>query len=88
LSKELEKAKSFFQEDVNRFNCEEEDLKLKVKTEVEKNTKLSEAFKNPRDTCFGFITRCSSRLGDIFNFVGAVLEEAKQSPDNIPKTLE
>jgi hypothetical protein len=88
LSRELEKANSTFQDNVNSFNCEAENLKLKVKTEAEKNSKLSEALKNLRDTGFGFVTRCSSWLWDIFNSIGAALEEAKHSPNNIPKALE
>jgi chromosome segregation ATPase len=88
LSKEFERAKSTFQDDMNRLNHEAEDLKMKVKVEAEKNTKLSEVLKNLWDTCFGFVTRCFSRLWEIFNSVGAALEEAKLSPDDIPKALE
>jgi hypothetical protein len=88
LSRELEKAKSSFQDNVNRFNREAEDLKLEVKTEAEKNSKLFEASKNLRDTFFGFVTRCSSRLQGIFNSVGIASEEAKHYPDNIPNTHE
>jgi hypothetical protein len=62
LSKEFEKAKSTFRDGMNRLNCEAEDLKMEVKTEAEKNTKLSKALKYLRDTCFGFVTRCWSRL--------------------------
>jgi hypothetical protein len=46
LSKEFERAKSTFQDDMNRLNHEAEDLKMKVKVEAEKNTKLSEVLKN------------------------------------------
>lgn len=56
LSREIEKAKSTFQDNVNCFNQEAKDLKLKVETEAEKNTKLSEALKNLGDTCFSFLT--------------------------------
>lgn len=61
---------------------------MKVKTEAEKNSRLSEDLKNLQDTCFGFATRCSSWLQNIFNSVGATSEEAKHSADNIPKALE
>jgi hypothetical protein len=88
LSRELEKTKSTFQDNVNRFNSKTEDLRLKVKTKAEKNSKLSEALKNLRDTCFNFVTRCSSWLRDILNFVGAASKETKHSPNNIPKVLE
>ncbi|KAL5681237.1 hypothetical protein ACJX0J_007622, partial [Zea mays] len=52
------------------------------------NFKLSEALKTLWDTCFGFATRCSSRLREIFNSVGAVSEDANYSTNNIPKALE
>lgn len=88
MSRELEKAKSTFQDNVNRFNREAKDLKLEVKTEAEKNSKLFEALKNLRDTFSSFVTRCSSRLRGIFNSVGAASKEAKHYPDNIPNALE
>lgn len=88
LSIGLEKTKSSLQDNLNRFNREVKDLKLKVKTEAEKNSRLSEDLKNLQDTCFGFATRCSSWLQNIFNSIGATSEEAKHSTDNIPKALE
>jgi hypothetical protein len=72
---------------MNCVNHEDECLKMKVKTKAE-NTKLSEALKNLRDSCFGFATRCSSRLWENFNSVRAASEEAKHSPKNIPNALE
>jgi hypothetical protein len=60
----------------------------KVKAKAEKSFKLSEALKTLWDTCFGFATRCSSRLREIFNSVGAVSEDANYSTNNIPKALE
>jgi hypothetical protein len=41
-----------------------------------------------RDTCSGFSTRCSLRLREIFNSVGAMSGEANYSTDDIPKALE
>ena len=75
-------------DNANHFNSEIENLKLKVKIEAEKNSKLSEALKYLRDTCFGFASRCSSRLQNIFNSVGATSEEANHFADNILKALE
>jgi hypothetical protein len=49
---------------------------------------LFEALKTLQDTCFGFATRCSSRLREIFKLVEAVSEDAKHSVDSIPKALE
>jgi chromosome segregation ATPase len=62
LSNEFEKAKSTFRDDINHLDHEAKDLKMKVKTEAAKNTRLSEALKNLHDTCFDFVTQCSSRL--------------------------
>jgi prophage DNA circulation protein len=88
LSKELEKVKLTFKDTISCYEVEAEELKQKVEAEVEKSSKLSEAFRMLRDTCFGFATRCSSRLREIFNSVGAVSEDANHSTDNILKVLE
>jgi hypothetical protein len=88
LSKDLEKVGLTFKDIVSRYDHEAEELKQKVKVEVEKSSKLSKAFRVLRDTCFGFVTRCSSRLREIFNSVGTVLEDVNHSTDNIQKVLE
>jgi acetyl-CoA carboxylase alpha subunit len=88
LSKELDQVRSTFKEIVIRFEHEAKELKQKIKAEAEKSSKLSEALRVLRDTCFEFATRCSSRLREIFNSVGAVSEDAYHSANNIPKTLE
>jgi hypothetical protein len=44
---------------------------------------LSEAIKNLRDTCFGFVGRCSTRLCEIFHSVRAALGELKYGPDDL-----
>jgi hypothetical protein len=62
LSKELDQVKSSFEDTVTHFKREAEKLNQMVKAEAEKSFKLSEALKTLRDTCFGFATRCSSRL--------------------------
>jgi predicted nuclease with TOPRIM domain len=56
LNKEFEKTKSALQDSTSRFNREAEVLNLKVKTEAEKNFKLSETLKRLRDKCFDFAT--------------------------------
>lgn len=62
LGNEFEKSKSTLRDDLNWLGREAEDLKVKVKVKAEKNMKLSEALRSLRDTCFSFVTRCSSRL--------------------------
>jgi ABC-type transporter Mla subunit MlaD len=88
LSKELDQVKSTFEDTVTRFKPEAKELNQKVEAEAEKSSKLSEALKTLQETYFGFATRCSWRLREIFNSVGAVSENAKNSTDNIPKALE
>jgi hypothetical protein len=88
LNKELGKVRLTFKDTVSRYEHEAEKLKQKVEAEVEKSSNFSEAFRVLRDTCFGIATRCSSRLWEIFNLVGAVSEDANHSIDNISKALE
>jgi hypothetical protein len=45
LSKELKKLNLTFKDIVSRYEHEAKELKQKVKAEVEKSSKLSEAFK-------------------------------------------
>jgi hypothetical protein len=88
LSKELEKVKLTFKDTVSRYEHEDKELKQKVEAKVETSSKLSEAFRVLRDTCFGFATQCSSRMQEIFNSVGVVSKDANHSADNIMKALE
>jgi chromosome segregation ATPase len=88
LSKELEKVNLTFKDTVSCYEHEGEELKQKVKAEVEKSSKLSEAFRMLQDSCLGFVTRYSSCLREIFNSVRAVSEDGNHSVDNIPKALE
>jgi vacuolar-type H+-ATPase subunit I/STV1 len=88
LSTELKKVNSIFKDATDRYEHEIKELKEKVKAKVEKSYKLTEAFRMLRDTCFGFATRCSLRLREIFNLVGVVSGDANYSTDNIPKALE
>jgi hypothetical protein len=81
LSKELKDI-------VSHFEHEAKELKQNVEAKVEKSSKLSEALRMLWDTCFGFATRCSSRLREIFNSVGAVSEDVNHSIDNILKALK
>jgi hypothetical protein len=62
LTKELDQVKSSFEDTVTHFKRKTEELNQKVKVKAEKSSKLSEALKTLRDTCFSFATRCSSRL--------------------------
>jgi hypothetical protein len=88
LSKELEKLKLTFKDTVNRYELEAKGLKQKVEAELEKSSKLSEAFRVLRDTYFSFATRCSLHLQEILNSIGAVSNNANHYADNIPKALE
>jgi chromosome segregation ATPase len=87
-NKQLEKAHSNLKEAGIRYEHEVKGLKDKVKAEVEKSSKLSEALKMLRDTCSGFVARCSLHLREIFSSVGAMSGEEKYSTDDIPKALE
>jgi phage host-nuclease inhibitor protein Gam len=88
LSTKLEKVNSKVKDVADRYEHEIKELKEKVKTEVEKSSKLTEALRMLRDTCFGFATRFSLCSCEIFNSVRAVSGDANCSVHNIPKVLE
>jgi hypothetical protein len=87
-NKQLEEAHSKLKEAGIRYEHEIKGLKDKVKAKAEKSSKLSKALKMLRDTCSGFVARCSLRLREIFSSVGAISEEEKYSADDILKALE
>lgn len=87
LSNEFEMTKSNFKDNLNCLGLEAEDLEVKIKTEGEKNLKLTEAIKSLRNTCFGFVSQCSSRLREIFYSVGAASEEVKYAYHDLPRAL-
>jgi hypothetical protein len=72
---------------ISRLGLEVENLKQKVKAESKKNSRLTEGIKNLRDTCFGFVARCSTRLCEIFHSIGVALGEVKYAPDDLPRAL-
>jgi hypothetical protein len=88
LSKELVDAQILLEETSSRYNRESETLKMSLKVEAEKNTKLSEALRALKERCFNFASQCTTRLKSIFNSVGAASEEANFSAKDIPGTLE
>jgi predicted nuclease with TOPRIM domain len=51
LSKELSEARMTFDESSRRFDQETKDLKIRVKVEAEKNTRLHESIKDLRNKC-------------------------------------
>jgi DNA repair exonuclease SbcCD ATPase subunit len=88
LGKELMDGQTLLEETSGRFNRESEALKMTLKVEAEKNTKLSEAFRALKERCFNFASQCTTRLKSIFNSVGALSEEASFSAEDIPRALE
>jgi DNA repair exonuclease SbcCD ATPase subunit len=88
LGKELADAHMLLEETSSRFNHESEALKMTLKVEAEKNTKLSEALRALKERCFNFASQCTTRLKSIFNSVGAASEEASFSAEDIPGALE
>jgi hypothetical protein len=88
LGKELADAQTLLEESSSRFNRESETLKMTLKVEAEKNTKLSEALRALKERCFSFASQCTARLKSIFNSVAAASEEASFSTEDIPEALE
>jgi hypothetical protein len=60
---------------------------LEVNTKIEENSRLKEALDSLRSTCFGFVARCSSRIHEIFNSVGAAVEEGYYAPNDASRAL-
>lgn len=87
MRSEIEKTKSNYKDNINRLGLEVKDLKHKIKAKSEKNSKLAEALKNLRDSCFGFVPRCSTRLHEIFHPIGVASEEIKYAPEHLPGAL-
>jgi L-fucose isomerase-like protein len=85
---ELEKVNSKLKEAGIHYEHEIKELKDEVKVEAEKSSKLYEALRMLQNTCFNFATRCSLRLREIFNSVGAMSGEANYSADDTPKVLK
>jgi phage-related tail fiber protein len=88
LGKELVDAQTLLEETSSRFNRESKALKMTLKVEAEKNTKLSEALRALKERCFNFASQRTTRLKSIFNSVGAASEEASFSVEDIPGALE
>jgi hypothetical protein len=88
LGKELVDAQTLLEETSGRFNRESEALKMTLKVEIEKNTKLSEALRALKERCFNFVGQCTTRLKSISNSVGAASEEANFSAEDIPAAFE
>jgi hypothetical protein len=86
--KQLEEIYSKLKEAKNCYEHDVKGLKDKVKTEVEKSSKLSEALTLLRETCSGFAARCSSCVHEIFSSVGAISGEKNHSAEDIPKALD
>jgi hypothetical protein len=88
LSEELTKAQILLEEASSRFNRESKTLKMSLKVEDEKNSKLSEALRALKERCFNFAIQCTARLKNIFNSVRAASEEANFSAEDIPGAHE
>jgi hypothetical protein len=88
LSEELIKAHILLEEASSRFNRESETLKMSLKVEAEKNSKLNETLRALKERCFNFASQCIARLKNIFNLVRAASEEANFSAEDIPGALD
>jgi polyhydroxyalkanoate synthesis regulator phasin len=84
LSKELSEARTISDESSRRFDQEMKDLKTRVETEAEKNTRLHGSIKDLWNKCVDFATWCVDRLKGIFNSVGAASEKFTPSTEDIP----
>jgi predicted nucleic acid-binding Zn ribbon protein len=84
LRKELVDAQILLEETSSRFNRESETLKMSLKVEAEKNSKLSEVLRALKERCFNIASQCTTRLKNIFNSIGAAYEEANFSVEDIP----
>jgi chromosome segregation ATPase len=87
LSEELNEARSNLDESSWRFDQETKELKTRVETKTEKNTKLYESIKDLRNKCVDFLTRCANRLKGIFNSFGAASEKFAPSAEDIPRAF-
>jgi polyhydroxyalkanoate synthesis regulator phasin len=87
LSKELSEARTISDESSRRFDQEMKDLKTRVETEAEKNTRLHGSIKDLWNKCVDFATWCVDRLKGIFNSVGAASEKFTPSTEDIPGAL-
>jgi DNA repair exonuclease SbcCD ATPase subunit len=88
LIEELDEARTILDESSQRFDHETKELKAKVETETERNTKLHEAIENLRNKCSDFATQCVNRLKGIFNSVGVASEEINPSAEDIPGAFD
>jgi hypothetical protein len=61
---------------------------LEVNTKIEENSRLKEVLDSLRSTCFGFVARCSSWICEIFNSVGAAIEEVDYAPNDASGALK
>jgi hypothetical protein len=71
-NKQLEEAHSNLKEARIRYEHEVNGLKVKVKAEAEKSSKLPEALTMLRGTYSSFATRCSLRLREMLSAVRAI----------------
>jgi exonuclease VII large subunit len=83
LNKELSEARTILDESSRRFDQETEELRTRVATEVEKNTRLHESIKDLRNKCVDFTTRCVDRLKGIFNSAGPTSEKITPPAEDI-----
>jgi hypothetical protein len=70
------------------FEQERKDLQTKYEDEADKNKKQQQSFKELRDMCLGFGSRCVQRLKKAFTSVGASAEKFTPSAENISSTFE
>jgi hypothetical protein len=80
--------KADHKDDVSRLQTKAKDLELEVTMKTEENSRLREALDNLWSTCFRFVTRCSLRICEIFNSIGAATEEVDYAPNGASGCLK
>jgi hypothetical protein len=88
LSEELLQSQTTLKEKPESFEQEMKELQAKYEAEADKNTKLHKSFKDLRNTCLEFGSRCVQRLKGVFSSVGASSKDIAPSSEDISNTFK
>jgi hypothetical protein len=88
LSEELLQSQTVLKEKLESFEQEKKELLAKYEAEADKNTKLQKSFKDLRDTCLSFGSRCVQRLKGVFSSVGSSSKDITPSSEDISNTFK
>jgi chromosome segregation ATPase len=70
------------------FEQEKKDFKTKLEAKVERSSNLQKSLKDLQEKCLGFGTRCTQRLKQVFNSVGASSEKFKPLIEDLLGTFD